>query len=284
MVIKNQVKTVFLLTSLIGILGLIGYGIAGPAGVTIALIIGLLFNFFTYWFSDKIVLKMYKAQELSPQHHVSQMVKELAHRAKIPTPKAYIMSSATPNAFATGRNPKHSVVAVTTGLLETLDEEEVKGVIAHELSHIKHRDTLIQTIVVTIATAVSLIANILQWTLIFGGFGDEEGGIGELAGSLVIIILAPIIATLIQLGISRSREYLADEGSARILKNQQPLISGLQKLEKGVHKHPFKSSSNSQTSSLFIVNPFSAKGLSNLFSTHPSTEDRIRKLRELKFQ
>lgn len=283
MTYSNQVKTVFLVSTLIAFFVAIGYLIGNKSGMIIALIIGLAFNFFSYWFSDKIVLAMYQAKELPKTDKVYNFVKELSNIAKIPMPKVYIVNTQTPNAFATGRNPSNSAVAVTSGILDILTDDELKGVLAHELSHIKHRDTLIQTLVVAIVSAVSVIANMLQWALIFGGFSrdGDDTGFAEMAGSLIVIILAPIVATIIQLAISRRREFMADEGAAKI-HNPISLIGALDKLEKGVHKNPFTDNSKSQTSSMFIVNPFSANSIAKLFSTHPSTKDRIKKLKEFK--
>ncbi len=282
MVFANQLKTVVLLSALVGFFMWIGYLLGGYSGLIIAFIISMIFNFFTYWYSDKIVLKMYGAKKVSKNSNLYHIVRELSHRAKLPVPKVYIIPIETPNAFATGRNYKNSAVAVTEGLLSILNENELKGVIAHELSHIKNRDTLIQTFVVTVASAISMIANILQWALIFGIGRDEDDGLPSLISSLLIIILAPIIAAIIQFAISRSREYMADEGSARITHNPDFLISALVKLEKGVKVHPFTDPTKSQTSSLFIINPFSGRSLFKLFSTHPSTKDRIKRLKKLK--
>jgi len=279
----NSIKTVALLTTLIAILMGIGYIIGSYTGVIIAFLFGMLFNFFSYWYSDKIVLSMYNAKKVSKDSKIYQIVKELATNYNLPTPKVYIVNSANPNAFATGRNPKHSAVAVTTGLLNLLDENEIKGVIGHELSHIKHRDTLIQTITVGIATTISMIANMLQWALIFGISRDNDNGLDELIGSLLIIILAPLIATLIQLAISRNREYLADEGSAKLLHNPDYLISALRKLETGAREYPITNPSLSTTSSLFIVNPFRGRSLFKLFMTHPTTKERIKRLKSLQF-
>ena len=279
--IENNIKTVALLTSLIALLMGIGYILGSYNGVIIAFIFGMLFNLFSYWYSDKIVLSMYNAKKVSKDSKLYQIVKELAIEDNLPPPEVYIVNSANPNAFATGRDPKHSAVAVTTGLLNLLDENELKGVIGHELSHIKHRDTLIQTIVVGIATTISMIANMLQWALIFGISRDNDNGLEELIGSLLIILLAPLIATLIQLAISRNREFLADEGSAKLLHNPDYLISALRKLEDGVNKYPLTNSTLSATSSLFIVNPFRGKALFKLFMTHPPIEERIKRLRSL---
>jgi heat shock protein HtpX len=281
--IGNRIKTTMLLGLLAGLFISIGYVIGNKSGMIIGFIIAMVINFGSYWFSDKIVLKMYKAKEVSSDHRLYGIVKDLAYRAKIPMPKVYIIIAPSPNAFATGRNPRNAAVAATESLLDMLSEEEVQGVMAHELSHIKHRDTLIQTIAVGIASAISMIANMLQWALIFGmGGGDEEEGLGSLVGMFVIIILTPIIATLIQLAISRQREFMADEGASRIMKTAQPLINALQKLEASASGPHRVDSTKSATSSLFIVNPFRGSSIFNWFSTHPSTAARIERMKSLK--
>lgn len=277
--LKNHIKTTILLAVLTGILLWVG-SLFGTSGLIIALIISLVINFGSYWFSDKIVLKMYKAKSASKKEfkELYKMVEEISKNASLPLPKLYIIPTKTPNAFATGRSPKHSSVAVTEGILDLLNEKELKGVISHEISHIKHRDTLIQTIAVSIAGVISYIAMITRWFAIFGG--DDEGSLLEL---LVLAIITPIIATLIQLSISRSREYLADESGARLIKDGTSLANALEKLEKGNKSTPLKTNANA-TSSLFIINPFKARGLMNLLSTHPPVEERIKKLKDFKFE
>lgn len=281
--IGNRIKTTILLGLLAGLFIGIGYVIGNKTGMIIGFIIAMVINFGSYWFSDKIVLKMYSAKEVSQDHRLYKIVRDLANQMKMPIPKVYTITAPTPNAFATGRNPEHAAVAATESLLELLSEEEVKGVMAHELSHIKHRDTLIQTIAVGIASAISMIASMLQWALIFGiGGGDEDNGLGSIFGLLIIIILTPIIASLIQLAISRQREFMADEGATQIMKTPQPLINALQKLEDMATKPHRLDKTKSATSSLFIVNPFRGSSLFEWFSTHPSTEKRIERMKSLK--
>lgn len=282
--IGNRIKTTILLASLAGLFIGIGYLIGNKTGLIIGFVIAMTINLGSYWFSDKIVLKMYKAKEVSHDHKLYTIVKELAQRAKLPMPKVYTIIAPSPNAFATGRNYTHAAVAATENLLEIMSEEEVKAVMAHELSHIKHRDTLIQTIAVGIASAISMIASMMQWAIIFGmGRGEDDNGIGGIVGSLGIIILTPIIATIIQLAISRQREYLADAGAAKIMRSAQPMINALRKLESHVKGHTNPNATAAPTESLFIINPFKSSGLFKLFSTHPSTEDRIKKLKQVRF-
>ena len=279
--IKNQLKTLLLLASLTGILLLIG-SFFGRQGLTIAFVFAILMNFGSYFLSDKIVLMMYRAKEANEKEYpeLYKTVREVSHLANVPMPKVYLIPTNTPNAFATGRNPKHAVVAVTEGILQLLNKDELKGVIAHEFAHIKNRDILIQTIAATIAAVISYVAFMARWAAIFGGSGrDNEQG-GNVLELLALAILAPLTATIIQLAISRSREYLADESGSKFIHTQHGLIDALQKLEKGVNHFPLKFG-NQQTSSLFIVNPFSGKSLFKLFSTHPSTEDRVKRLKEL---
>lgn len=285
--IGNRIKTTFLLALMAGLFIGIGFLIGNQTGMIIGFAIAMIFNFGSYWFSDKIVLKMYKAKEVSKEHKLYLMVKDLARIAKIPMPKVYTITAPSPNAFATGRNYKNSAVAATESLLQIMSDEEAKAVMAHELSHIKHRDTLIQTIAVGIASAISMIANMLQWAIIFGmGRGEEDNGLGGIAGSLAIIILTPLIATIIQLAISRQREYLADAGAAQIMKTAQPMIMALQKLESHINPNATKHASPSAapTESLFIINPFKGSSIFKMFSTHPSTKDRIAALKRLKIQ
>ena len=277
----NSFKTVIFLGLLTGILLGIGY-LFGPYGLIIGFIFALLMNFVSYFYSDKIVLWMYKAKlaEKSKYPELHELVSEIAKLANIPKPKVYIVTSANPNAFATGRNPKHAAVAVTTGIMELLDKEELKGVIAHEISHVKNRDILVATIAATIAGVISFVGAMARWSTILGG-GDDDNG-GGLLGLLVLGIITPIMAFLIQMAISRSREYLADESAAKILKDSKGLSSALKKLESGVKEHPFTNES-SAGASLFIVNPFSWKGFMSMLSTHPSTDDRITRLNSMKF-
>ena len=279
MAIKNQFKTFVFLALLTLLLMAIG-SVWGTEGIIIGFAFALVMNVGSYWFSDKIVLKMYRAKEVSPSEDpkLHGIVEEIVRKAKMPKPKVCVIDSSTPNAFATGRNPKNSAVAVTSGIMDLLDDKELEGVIAHEISHIKNRDTLIQTVVATIAGAITYIAFMARWAAIFGR-GNRDGSGLEL---LAMAIVAPIAATLIQLGISRSREYIADNSGANLIGEGEPLASALEKLEAGNKRRPMRSSRSSATSSLFIVNPFSARGVGKLFSTHPSTEERVKRLRKIK--
>ena len=262
----------------------IGNLLGGMQGLTIAFLFSVLMNIGMYWFSDKIVLMMYRAREATkkdyPEYHV--MVEDICKKAGLPKPRLYIVPSTTPNAFATGRNPKHAAVACTEGILQLLSKEELKGVLSHEMSHIKNRDILITTIAATIAGIISYVAMMARWAAIFGGMGGRDNnGRGNIFGFLVIAILAPIIALILQLAISRSREYLADHTGAKLIKNPLPLADALQKLETANKHHPMKFG-NPATSSLFIVNPFSGRALLQLFSTHPPLAERVRRLKEMK--
>jgi heat shock protein HtpX len=266
-------KTTFLLALLTGILLGVGYLIGGNIGLTIALVLSLVMNFGSWFWSDKIALAMYKAKP-STNKELNEIVRNLSHKAGLPMPKVYIIPTSTPNAFATGRDPKHASVAATEGLLGLLDKKELEGVIAHELAHIKNRDILIATVAATIAGTIGYIATMAQWTAIFGG--DEEGN--NIFTVLILAILAPIIAMIIQLAISRSREYKADDGGKHIIGNGESLARALEKLESANKHNPMKIGSEAGAS-LFIVNPFSGKALTNLFSTHPSTKERVARLR-----
>ena len=279
-------RTVIFLGILTGLLMAIGGIIGGTVGMLIALIIAGIMNFASYWFSDKIVLSMYGAREISYEEApwLHEMVEELARKANMPKPKIYLVPMEQPNAFATGRGPGHAAVAVTRGILEILDHEELKGVLAHEIAHIKNRDVLVATIAATVAGAIGFLANMAQWALIFGGLNrnDEEeqgGGIGEIVASVLMIIIVPIIATLIQLAISRSREYLADETGAKLCGCPVALARALKKIEEYVMQVP--ASVNPGTAHLFIENPLKGGGIMELLSTHPSTEKRIERLCEL---
>ncbi len=278
----NSLKTIILLGLLTGVLLLVG-SFFGSQGLTIAIIFVLGMNFVSYFFSDKIVLAIYKAKPVPKSHWLYGLVKDVAQRAKLPTPKVYIAPTLSPNAFATGRNPNHAAVACTQGILELLTHEELKGVIAHELSHVKNRDTLITTIAATIAGVISYIAQMAQWGLIFGTGTSEKQG-QNIFSLILMIIITPLVAMLIQLAISRSREYQADASGASLLQTGAPLASALRKLETSVKQKPLRSTPvTNATSSLFIVNPFTMKGLASLFSTHPSTDDRIQRLNAMKF-
>jgi heat shock protein HtpX len=284
MSIKNQFKTTILLGALTGILLWVGNLVGGPQGLTIALIFSVAMNFGAYWFSDKLVLAIYRAQEVreSDAPKLYKIVKEVSELAKIPMPKVYAIPGNFMNAFATGRNWKNAAVAVTQPMLESMEEEELKGVIAHEISHIKNRDTLIQSIAATIAGVISYVAFMARWAAIFGGYGRDRDG-GNMLELLALAILTPILATIIQLAISRSREYLADASAAKTLGSGEGLASALEKLEANTKKHPLRPMSTTETTAhLFIVNPFSAHGLVRLFSTHPPIKERVRRLREMK--
>jgi heat shock protein HtpX len=287
----NQIKPMLLLTALTLLFIWFGNLVGGQVGMVYALIFAALMNFTAYFLSDKIVLAMYRAREVSeweaPELH--EIVERLAQRASIPKPRVYIIPTETPNAFATGRDPNHAAVAVTEGILRLLSREELEGVIAHELAHIKHRDTLIMTVAATIAGAIAVLADFARWFLWFGAFGrdDREGNANPLAliAVIVAIIVLPIAAILIQLAISRAREFLADEGGAYISGKPLALASALAKLEKAVSFVPM-ADANPATAHLFIVNPFGGgQGLGswfvNLFRTHPPTEERIARLQAL---
>jgi heat shock protein HtpX len=280
----NRIKTYFLLGILTVILIWIG-GFFGKEGLIIALIFAFFLNWFSYFFSDKIILAMYRAREIkeNEEPYLHSLVAQLAQNAGIPKPKTYIINSSTPNAFATGRNPDNAVVALTTGILQLLDENELKGVISHELTHIKNRDILVATIAATIAGAITFLARMLQYMAFFGSMDRDDrrsGNIFELTAILLFAILAPIAALIIQLAISRSREYLADEGGAKISGNPLYLANALRKLAYGVKRNPLRTA-NPATSHLFIVNPFSGNTLFALFSTHPPIEERIRRLESM---
>lgn len=274
----NTIKATLLLGALTGLLVFAGAALGGQSGMVIAFALAIAMNMGAWWFSDRIALRMSGAREVrmdeAPALH--RMVETLAARAGLPKPRVYVIETDAPNAFATGRSPAKGAVAVTTGIMRTLDDDELAGVIAHELAHIKHRDTLISSVAATIAGAISMLANMAQWALIFGGLGgndDEEGG--GLAGGLVMIFLAPIMAVILQLAISRSREFTADAGGARIVGDPLPLARALHKLEAAAQRVPMPV--NPAAAPLFIVNPLRG-GLSGLFSTHPSTAQRIRRL------
>ncbi len=278
MVVANRLKTVVLLTALSMLLLFVGQLIGGPQGLTIALAFALIMNVGSYFYSDKIVLRMYRAKEVGHEHELYKMVDRLRKKAGLPMPKVYIVPGATPNAFATGRNPKNSAVAATEGIMSLLNDDELEAVMAHELTHIKNRDTLISTIAATIASVIAYVAMMARWAAIFGGMGGNnrnENGL-EL---LVLAILTPIIATIIQLAISRSREYLADDGAAKISGKPQALASALRKISEGVERRPLKSTESTRTTaSLFIINPLKGDALMSLFSTHPPVQKRIQRL------
>lgn len=281
----NTVKTTLLLASLTGLFLVIGGAIGGQSGMVFALLLAVAMNMGAWWFSDTVALKMSGAREVTatelPDLH--NLVGTLAQRANLPKPRVYLIDNMTPNAFATGRSPSKGAVAVTTGIMGMLTRDELAGVIAHELAHIKNRDTLISSIAATFAGAISMLADMVMWGMIFGGFGgsDEEeegGGMAGMAGGLLTLILAPISAMLIQMAISRSREYTADATGAQILGNPLPLATALEKLEAMVHQRPM--AVRPATSHLYIVNPILG-GLGSLFRTHPETAKRVAKLRAM---
>lgn len=278
----NIFKTFVLMALLTGLMVAIGGQLGGSMGAMIMLVISIGMNFFSYWFSDSIVLKSYDAREVSeadsPQLY--KIVQTLAKNADLPMPRVYVIDSDVPNAFATGRNPDHAAVAVTTGIMRVLDYNEISGVLGHELAHVKHRDILIGTIAASMAGVVSMVANIVQWGAIFGTRSDDENG--GIVGTLATIIIAPIAATLIQLAVSRSREYDADKTGAEICGNPIYLANALEKIEYYAQHSAPMSQAGTATAHMFIINPLenSKKALKNLFSTHPDTDDRISKLRE----
>jgi heat shock protein HtpX len=276
----NFMKTTILLGLLTGLLVYLGNLIGGPNGALMGLAFAVLTNFISYWFSDKIVLAMYHAQEVSEQDAPTlyRIVKRLAAKGNLPMPRVYIIPTETANAFATGRSPAHASVAATQGILRLLDEDELEGVMAHELSHVRNRDTLTSTIAATIAGAISWIAYMIQW-----GAGRSDDNRGNAIGSLAMVIVAPIAAFLIQMAISRSREYAADESGARLCGKPLALANALSQLESGAKSRPLVGG-NPATASLFIVNPFRGSALLSLFSTHPPMEKRIQKLQELSRQ
>jgi heat shock protein HtpX len=274
----NTFKTFLLMFGMTLLLIFVGSMIGGNNGMFIAFLFAVVMNFGTYWFSDKIVLRMYKAQELKPEDKpkLFEMTQELTSRAGLPMPKLYIIPNDQPNAFATGRNPQHAAVAVTDGILRLLSREELMGVIAHELSHVKNRDILIGTVAATIAAAISMLAHMAQWAMIFGGGRSSNDRDSNPIGGLLMIILAPIAAMLIQMAISRSREFLADESGAKMSNNPLYLASALKKLHTKSQQIPMEA--NSATAHMFIVSPLSGGGFAKLFSTHPPVEERVAKL------
>jgi len=277
----NQIKTMVLLAGMTVFLVFIGGLIGGRQGMIIAFVIAAGMNFFSYWYSDKMVLKMYRAREITAQEapELYDIVSGLARRAGLPMPKVYLIPQESPNAFATGRNPEHAVVAVTEGLVRLMSRDEIEGVLAHEMGHVKNRDILIGTVAATMAGAVMMLASMARWSAIFGGGrgGDDNGGGLGAIGLIVMSILAPIGAMLIQMAISRSREYLADSTGAAFAGKAEGLASALEKL--GAYSRQVPMQANPQTAHMFIVNPLSGGGMMSLFSTHPPLEERIARLR-----
>lgn len=278
----NTLKTVFLMTAMMMLFLVAGYLLGGSTGLTIAFIFSLLMNFGSYWFSDKIVLKMYKAKEItrdqSPKFY--DMIENLSRNANIPMPKVYIINDPTPNAFATGRNPQNAAVAATTGILQGLTNDELAGVMAHELAHVKNRDILTGTIAATIVGTITYLAHMAQWAMIFGGRSSDRDDDGGGISSLLMLILAPIAATLLQLAISRSREFAADQGGAAISGNPLYLAAALKKISRSNELKPVNNAGPA-TAHMFIVNPLRGGGLMKLFSTHPPVEERVKRLEEI---
>lgn len=281
---SNTLKTTLLLGLMTGLLMGFGNVLGGSQGLIFAFLFAAAMNFGAFWFSDRVVLAMYRARPVGLQEapELYGMVQNLASRAQVPMPKLYLIPSDSPNAFATGRNPQHAAVAVTQGILRIMSREQLEGVLAHELAHVKNRDTLISAVAATLAGVVMMLARTLQWAAIFGGAQrDERDEGGGLIGLLLMTIVAPLAATLIQLAISRSREFQADESAARITHNPLGLASALEQLERASERLPMDASP--QTAHLFIVSPLSGSTLSRLFSTHPPIEERVERLRRLSF-
>lgn len=271
-------KTAMLMALMTMLLMAIGDYFGGLQGMTIMLVFGVVMNFFTYWNSDKMVLAHYRAQEVNARTapRLYAIVKRLADRAKLPMPKVYVIDSPVPNAFATGRNPEHAAVAVNTALADLLDEDELAGVLAHELSHVKHRDILISTVAASMAGAISTIA---QWGMFLGGGRDENGESRNPIATILVMILAPLAAALIQMAVSRSREYMADKSGGELCGNPNALADALLKIEAFARRRVMPDATEA-TAHMFIINPFSGVNLKQLFSTHPPTEERVRLLRE----
>jgi heat shock protein HtpX len=273
----NLLKTAVLMAAITALFMALGSVLGGRQGMMIALVVALGMNFFSYWFSDKLVLKMYNAQEVdessAPQFY--RMVRELAQKAQLPMPKVYVIEEDAPNAFATGRNPEHAAVAATTGIMRVLSDRELRGVMAHELAHVRHRDILISTVSATMAGAISMLAN---FAMFFGG-RDSEGRPSNPIAGILVAILAPLAASLIQMAISRAREFEADRGGAAISGDPQALASALQKIEAYARGTPLEAAErNPATAQMMIINPLSGGGLRGMFSTHPSTEERVERL------
>jgi heat shock protein HtpX len=280
---SNMIKTTLLLALLTGLILWIGEYLGGSQGLVIAFVFAAVMNFGSYWFSDTLVLKMYRARPVGMNEvpELYRIVQNLATRAHMPMPKLYVIPTEAANAFATGRNPEHAAVAVTEGIMRLMSSDELEGVLAHEISHVRNRDILISSVAATLAGVIMMLASMMRWAAIFGGVSrdDREGG-GGIVGLLAMTILAPLAAMLIQMAISRSREFQADASGAALLHNGEPLARALQKLESAAERVPLQA--NPQTAHLFIVNPLKGRSFANLFSTHPPLEERIRRLREMR--
>ena len=278
---SNQLKTVFLLGALTAILIFFGNAIGGSEGMKVALVMAAIMNFVSYWFSDRMVLRMYAAQEVSPQQapELHDMVGDLAREAGVPMPRLFVIPQDTPNAFATGRNPSHAVVAVTEGIVRLLSPAELKGVLAHEMSHVRNRDILIQSVAATLGGAIMVLANMSRFSASYAG-GEGEQRRGNPLSLLLFAILGPFAAMLIQMAISRSREFIADESGARLCHDPEPLAGALEKLEVANQQMPMIA--NPATENMFIVNPLTGGGLMSLFSTHPPIEERVARLRAMR--
>jgi heat shock protein HtpX len=277
----NTMKTFILMAALTALFMFAGQAFGGQSGMVFALVMALAMNFFAYWYSDKLALTMSRAREVSsgqaPQLHA--MIEELARNAGLPKPKVYVMPGQTPNAFATGRNPEHAAIAVTEGLLQLLQRDELGGVIGHELGHIKNRDILISSIAAVMAGAISYLATMAQWAMIFGGGGNDDKGRSNLFAMLAMMIIAPLAAAIIQMAISRNREYLADATGAKICGHPISLANALQRLEDYNHRMPLKV--NPATAQMYIVNPLAGGTMARLFSTHPPIRERIKRLQAM---
>ncbi len=284
---KNMFKTTLLLATLTGLLVIVGRIVGGPTGMIIAFLFAIVMNFGSYWYSDKIVLKMYHAREVTESENpqLYNIVRSLAMRARLPMPKVYIVDTSMPNAFATGRDPKHAAVAATTGIMNLLTPEELEGVLGHEMAHVKNRDTLISAVAATIAGVITMIATWVRWAAIFGGIGGRDSdGANNIVGFIALAIVAPLAATIIQLAISRSREFAADAEGARISQKPWALASALSKLEYGNSNYSPRRGdvqASETTAHMFIMNPLKRGSLAGLFRTHPLTEERIRRLKAM---
>jgi len=278
----STLKTGLLVGALTALMILLGGAIGGQGGVMIAFVLAVFTNVFSYWFSDKLVLRMYRAQEVGPEHPLTRVVARLAQKAGLPMPKCYVIPDMSPNAFATGRSPEHAAVAATEGILRLLPENELEGVIAHELSHVKHRDILISTVAATLAAAIMFLANMARWGAFFAGTGssDDRRGANPIA-LLAMALLAPFAAMLIQMAVSRQREYAADHSGATLVGSPTGLANALRRIDSAAKQIPLEDATPA-TAHLFIMNPFTRQGLTSLFQTHPPTEARIKALMEMR--